>query len=135
MTVTHEGRKLIGSVLLRGDEVGPVSIKLQPWGSISGRIVDDEGRPRKSVFIGNPRGSKVDNPETDDILPGADWNNGIRVDADGRFTIEGLVPGLKYDANTRASALEFFGDLFKDVTVAPGEAKDLGDRKVQPQKP
>jgi hypothetical protein len=130
--VTHEGRKLIGSVFLKGDEVGPITIKLQPWGSISGRIVDDEGRPRKGVFIGSPGGSKLEHPETHDILPGSDWNQGIRVADDGRFTIEGLVPGLKYGAITRASVLEFLGDLFKDVTVAPGEVNDLGDIKVQP---
>jgi RNA polymerase sigma factor (sigma-70 family) len=132
--VTHDGRKLIGSVVLKGDEAGPVTIKLQPWGSVSGRIVDDEGKPRKGVFIGHPGGSKLDHPETDDILPGSDWNIGIRVGDDGRFTIEGLLPGLKYGAVTRASALEFLGDLFKDLTVAPGEAKDLGDLQVQPPK-
>ena len=38
-------------------------------------------------------------PETHDILPGSDWNQGVRVGDDGQFLIEGLVPGLKYSAN------------------------------------
>jgi hypothetical protein len=131
--VMHEGRKLIGSVLLKGDEAGPVTIKLQPWGSVAGRIIDDDGRPRKGMFIGSPGGSENKHPETHDILPGSDWNNGVRVGDDGRFFIEGLVPGLKYSANSR-SGFNVPGDLFVDLTVAPGEAKDLGDLKVQPPK-
>jgi RNA polymerase sigma factor (sigma-70 family) len=131
--VMHEGRKLIGSVLLKGDEPGPVTVKLVPWGSVSGRIVDDEGRPRKAMFISSPVGSENKHPETHDILPGSDWNNGVRVGDDGRFLIEGLVPGLKYSANSR-TGFEPFGDLFVDVTIASGEAKDLGDLKVQPPK-
>jgi RNA polymerase sigma factor (sigma-70 family) len=131
--VMHEGRKLIGTAFLKGDVTGPLTIKLQPWGSVAGRIVDDEGRPRKGVFINSPGGSENKHPETHDILPWSDWNQGIRVGDDGRFHVEGLVPGLKYGANARAG-FEAFGELFIDVTVAPGEAKDLGDLKVQPPK-
>ena len=93
VVVAHEGRKLIGSVLLKGDEAGPIVIKLQPWGTVTGRIVDDEGRPRKAMFLGSPNGSENQHPETDDILPGSDWNSGIRAGDDGRFLVEGLVPG------------------------------------------
>jgi RNA polymerase sigma factor (sigma-70 family) len=131
--VMHERRKLIGTALLKGHKAGPVTIKLEPWGSVAGRIVDDEGRPRKGVFIGSPGGSTNDHPETHDIVPRSDWNQGVRVGDDGRFSIEGLVPGLKYSANAR-SGLDAFGDLFVDVTVAAGEAKDLGDLKIQPPK-
>ena len=37
--VTHVGRKLIGSAYLKGDEAGPSTIRLQPWG--------DDHRPRR----------------------------------------------------------------------------------------
>jgi hypothetical protein len=131
--VLHEVRKLIGSALLKGDETGPVTIKLEPWGSVSGRIVDDEGHPRKAMFINSPTGSSNPHPETHDILPGSDWNEGIRVADDGTFFVEGLVPGLKYGATAR-TGFEAFGDLFTDVTVETGEVKNLGDLKVQPPK-
>jgi RNA polymerase sigma factor (sigma-70 family) len=131
--VMHEGRMLIGTALLKGDEAGPIKIKLEPWGSVAGRIIDDEGRPRKAMFIGSPTGSTNKHPETHDILPGSDWNQGVRVGDDGRFLVEGLVPGLKYSANCR-TGFQAPGDLFVDVTVAPGESKDLGDLKVQPRK-
>jgi RNA polymerase sigma factor (sigma-70 family) len=133
VVVMHEAHKLIGTALLKGDEAGPVTIKLQPWGSVSGRIVDDQGRARPGMFISSPSGSQNKHPETHDILPGSDWNQGVRVGDDGRFSVEGLVPGLKYSATSR-TGFETPGDLFVDVTVAPGEAKDLGDIKVQPPK-
>ncbi len=131
--VMQEARKLIGSALLRDDVAGPVTIKLEPWGSVSGRIVDDEGVPRKSMFIGSPGGSDNKRPETHDVLPGSDWNQGIRVGDDGRFAVEGLIPGMKYDAEARP-AMQAGGTLFRDVIVGPGEAKDLGDLKAQPPK-
>ena len=110
-----------------------MTIKLEPWGTVAGRIVDEEGRPRKGMFILSPDGSVNKHPETHDIVPGSDWNNGVRVGDDGRFLVEGLVPGLKYSATAR-TGFETPGDLFVDVTVAPGETKDFGDLKVQPPK-
>ena len=44
-------QKLIGSVYLKGDEPGPLLIPLQPYGTVTGRIVDEEGRPRAGVGI------------------------------------------------------------------------------------
>ena len=38
-------RRLAGSVLIRGDEAGPLTVRLQPWGVVTGRVVDDRGRP------------------------------------------------------------------------------------------
>ena len=131
--VAHEARKLIGSALLKGDEAGPVVIRLVPWGTVAGRIVDDEGKPRKAMFIGSPTGNQRAHPETDDIVPGTDWNNGIPVGNDGLFRVEGLVPGLRYSTNSR-SGFDTPGDLFVNLTLAPGEVKELGDLKVQPPK-
>jgi hypothetical protein len=116
VTVTHGGRKLIGSIELKGDEASPVTLRLQPYGTITGRIVDDDGQPRGGLRLFSPIGG--DTP----------------IGRDGRFRIEGLVPGLKYDAGATEGSM-YSGDLYHDVTVAPGEVKDLGDLKVVPSKP
>lgn len=35
--------KLAGSIVLRGDEAAPVSVRLGPWGSVTGRLVGVDG--------------------------------------------------------------------------------------------
>jgi RNA polymerase sigma factor (sigma-70 family) len=133
VTITHAGRKLVGSVYLKGVETGPLTVRLQPWGTITGRIIDDEGKPRGGVGLMNGRGgTDPGRPAEQGVLPGG-TRRGTRIGSDGRFRIEGLVPGLKYGANARVEGL-LRGDLFQDVTVSPGEVKDLGDLKVVPPK-
>jgi RNA polymerase sigma factor (sigma-70 family) len=128
--VTHAGRKLIGSIYLKGDETGPLTIQLQPYGTVTGRIVDDDGRPRGGLGIMSAGGSMPARPAEQGILPGGNIGGGIRIGRDGRFRIEGLVPGLKYGAG--ASDGLAYGELFHDLTVTPGEVKDLGDLKAVP---
>ncbi len=133
VTITHAGRKLAGSIYLKGDETGPLTVRLQLWGTITGRILDDEGKPRKTLDL-NGLGFF----STGSVLPVRLDKNGILPDAqiggDGRFRIEGLVPGLKYGASA-SEGIMFKGDVFLDVTVAPGEMKELGDLKVVRPKP
>ena len=61
------------------------------------------------------------------------------TDAEGHFTITGLVPGLKYHLvwkdrpGMRASETNpWKGIVFHDVVFKAGEAKDLGDVKTKP---
>jgi RNA polymerase sigma factor (sigma-70 family) len=128
VTITHEDRKLIGSRYLKGDESGPMTVRLQPWGTITGRMVDEEGRPRGGLSL---------NTRFDDILdPQPRMDRGtlpdIPIGRDGRFRVDGLVPGLKYGGGASEGYM-YRGDLFRDVTLAPGEVRDLGDLAVMPR--
>jgi RNA polymerase sigma factor (sigma-70 family) len=129
--VAHAERKLIGSVYLKGDETGPLTIRLQPYGTVTGRVVDEDGRPRGGLGIISAGGSFPGRPAEQGILPGGNVGPGIRIGHDGRFRIEGLVPGLKYGAGA-TDGFRYGGELFRDVTVASGEVKDLGDLKLIP---
>jgi hypothetical protein len=44
-----------------------------------------------------------------------------------------LVPGLKYGAFASDWKAQY-GELFRDLKLAPGEVRDLGDLKVVPPK-
>jgi hypothetical protein len=106
-----------------------LKIQLLPYGTIAGRIVDEDGRPRGGVEITSAGGSSPDRPTEEGILPGGDIGGGIRIGRDGRFRIEGFVPGLKYGAGA-SEGFTYLGELFHDLTVTPGEFKDLGDIKA-----
>jgi hypothetical protein len=133
VTISQAARKLVGFVNLRGDETGTVKIQLRPWGTIAGRIVDDEGQPRGGLALNNLGGIYPEPPGDQGILPNSSHSPGIRIGRDGRFRIDGLVPGLKYGADA-VEGFMYRGDVFKGVIVAPGEVKNLGDVKVVPPK-
>jgi RNA polymerase sigma factor (sigma-70 family) len=122
----HAGRKLAGSLALKGDEHEDLTVKLQPWGTVLGRVVDQDGKPLNDVEIFSTTRERPD-PERGDleIKP--------TVDAQGRFRIEGLVPGVKYDALGH-SPNKANGPVLKGFQVGSGEVKDLGDIKLAPWK-
>ena len=115
----HAARKLAGALMLEGDEKGEFTVKLQPWGTVIGRVVDEEGKPRTDVEIFSTIRERMD-PEFGDL------RDKPTVDAKGRFRIEGLVPGVKYDALGH-SHHKASGPILKGVQVGPGEVKDLGN--------
>jgi hypothetical protein len=62
-----------------------------------------------------------------------------RTDAEGRFSVAGLVPGLKYhlawpetDSAFEPDQIKWKGLAFSNLVLKPGESKDLGDVKLQP---
>jgi hypothetical protein len=123
----HHEKKLAAVVEARGDENGPLAVRLQPSGSVTGRIVDDDGRPATGVAIkvNYGPGQFADVPYFFTLLEAAVGN-------DGRFRIDGLIAGVVYDLDLRAGAATgtVLGDLAKGIKLPPGEVRDLGDLKL-----
>lgn len=129
VTIRQEDRRLIGSLYLKGDEVEPMEVRLVPWGSIIGRIVDEAGRPRARIQLFDRNGIVRGPAEDRAILPDDALNRAHMTDDDGRFRVEGLIPGLKYGGDALDGPRDL-GEVFEDVAVASGESKDLGDLKI-----
>jgi RNA polymerase sigma factor (sigma-70 family) len=124
----HQGQKLAGSLLIRGGEAGPLLVRLQPWGVVTGRVVDDDGQPRTKLALNGNIGAYGPGPLDPErgILPS---NEPLGVDEGGRFRVEGLVPGLKYQLWASQGNM-LVGKVFEGVQVSAGETRDLGDVKL-----
>ena len=127
----HAGRKLVGFLLARGDEAEPYTVRLVPWGTIAGRLVDAEGRPRPKAHLATVDWGAAMNDPARGIL--AD----VRTDDQGRFRVEGLVPGQSYtaDAVGEEALNHSFGFVIERVVLKPGETRDLGDVRARVPKP
>ncbi|MGO9115913.1 MAG: carboxypeptidase-like regulatory domain-containing protein [Thermoguttaceae bacterium] len=130
LSVQHE-RKLAGSFMLQGPQHGPLTVRLQPWGAITGRIVDAQGKPQADVFvIDDPRNRKPMLPPQGPIEH--PWSGmEIKTDPQGRFAIKGLAPGVAYDIDAAKQpdkgAEPWIGRIATGIVVRSGETKDLGD--------
>ena len=98
----------------------PYVVKLQPWGTITGRLVDAEGKPRPRVDLmtSDWRARSID-PARGVI------HYGQKTDNDGRFRYERLVPGQEYSADAvgEQAAKGGFGVVIDRLCSSPARPK------------
>ena len=85
MTVAHADRKLVGSAVVVGGAKAPVTITLRPWSSLTGRLVDDEGKPVEGRVSLEQEAISGQDP-TLGVVVGLRGDD-ARTDGQGRFTI------------------------------------------------
>jgi hypothetical protein len=105
----HRDKKLGKFLTVYADETGPLEVRLEPCGSITGRLVDKTGQPSPNSLMGwiEFRIGRV-------IHRG--WP--VATDQNGRFETA-LVPRVGYSFGRRQPAGE--------IVLQPGETKDFGD--------
>jgi RNA polymerase sigma factor (sigma-70 family) len=108
---------------LRGDTSEPLTVKLQPCGSTSGRIVDPDGEPVVGLRL-IVQGRAL--PIVGDAGGGAHL---VTTDKEGRFRVEGLVPGEEYRVS-EAHNSDGYLRIYAPALVEPGKYLDLGDIKL-----
>jgi RNA polymerase sigma factor (sigma-70 family) len=107
-------------VTLTGEPKEPLTVRLEACGAATGRLLDPDGEPVAETVV------RLECREVPDSAPPR-----VKTDRQGRFRMDGLVPGQKYQARL---GLPPFGQyLFKPFTVKPGESKHLGDVQVKAQ--
>jgi RNA polymerase sigma factor (sigma-70 family) len=110
----YRKRNLAAAVILKGDEAAGFTVKLKPAATITGRIVTEKGEPVRNFYIGVSL-------DAGQLNMTRSWNGFVlgHTDAEGRFKIAGLLAGFKHSASP----------LFTNLTLKPGEVRDLGDIK------
>ncbi len=126
ITFIKEDRQLIGFLLARGDGDAPYTVDMQPWGSVTGRIVDEHGQPAKTIVSSQGDETLEINPD-----PEIGIFQSRESDENGQFRIDQLIPGQHYSA-TMGRNMKYVGVAFENLTVGPGEVRDLGDIRSQP---
>jgi hypothetical protein len=124
ITFVKEDRQLLGLLVARGDGDTPYTVRMQPWGTVTGRILDANGKPHSGAYI---------TIQTDHAEFSA--QTGGEADAKGRFRAEGIFPGLSYSASMFRGRLDFAplaGMPAEKLVLRPGEVRDLGDIRIKP---
>jgi RNA polymerase sigma factor (sigma-70 family) len=124
MVVLHPGRGLGKLVRPKAGDLGPWEVKLEPTGTAAGRLVTEDGTPIPDAPL-----------QVFYTLPGHDaWtpavaHDKLTTDAEGKFRLANLVPGLPYTVRhsreTGVSQIRHFLNL----ELKAGEEKALGDVK------
>jgi RNA polymerase sigma factor (sigma-70 family) len=136
----HKELGLVGWVVLKEEDFkteAPLVVHLRRAGSLKGRLVDEDGLPLAGVRLS----VQTHYPDIEGFGPPRQglWPEDATYtsDADGRFVIDGLRPGLKsriyVQSKTRPGFRLDAGDVFREITSQPGEIRDLGDVKVKPE--
>jgi hypothetical protein len=131
--VWHPDRPLGARIDLKGDEPDPIRLVLQPTGSATGRLVDEDGKPRPGVELSLHQRliSRGDDDGTDRFGP-------LATGPDGRFRVGNLVPGVVYTVEAIKKgemnySLRAEGYLHGfHWTIKPGEVLDWGDVQARP---
>jgi hypothetical protein len=124
LLLEHSQKNLVARQEIKGDERGAVVVTLQPGGTVTGRVIDDFGKPLANaeitIFFTLGRKDNFRSPSRQ-----------FRTDAKGNFRIEGLFPGLPYHAHVGPASL-YTQIIFDDLSLKSGQTKDLGS--VKPKK-
>jgi RNA polymerase sigma factor (sigma-70 family) len=119
----HIEKNLVAVFELPKDTTKSITVRMQPGATITGRLVDANGQPRPNV--------EMDVSARDDKgnSLGFSLPNKVKTDKAGRFRIETLLPGYKYELNDHYGFLRDMLQL-KDGLRA-GETMDLGDVQLK----
>jgi hypothetical protein len=133
--IRHESQGLAGSATIAGSDPTDrtLIVKLVPYGTISGRLVDEDNQPLRGAkvraTIERRRGYGASDPTFRDRT--------AVTDQEGRFRVPGINPTLSVliwiqDPNHPAPKYESKPEKhLGGLTVKPGEVCDLGNVRVR----
>ncbi|HEY7312762.1 MAG TPA: sigma-70 family RNA polymerase sigma factor [Gemmataceae bacterium] len=129
VVVLHIERKLAAVVTLRGDEKEPVTVKLRPAATLTGRVLDADGQPVAGAEVHTlytSTGRELTKSQSRWNLP--------RTDKEGRFRLEGIVPGLSLELGFVKGRQMLVPQTRREIKPPEsGKTLDLGDMRIKPR--
>jgi hypothetical protein len=126
----HPERKLAAMRIVEGPQEEPIVVRLQPCGTLVGRLLDTRGQPLADVFVNQARGYSAETEQAGrGICLPEDF--GYVPNREGRFRIEGLAPGAKYSLEVADKNGTRRKQLTSNLTLEPGQMVDLDDVTVE----
>jgi RNA polymerase sigma factor (sigma-70 family) len=115
----HFEKRLVGTTFPPKENGGSVTVRMEPAATVTGRLLDAHGKPRagadlRVMFQPKRSGGRYD------YLP-----EPVRTDANGRFRVDMLLPGLDYRLNCEHAEIPFGAGL------RAGETTSLGDVRIK----
>ncbi len=139
----HPEKKLAKVQKVTAKDKEPLTVRLEPTGALAGRVLDAAGRPLAGAKVkASYRSQELEEArKAGKDYEGLPWellfdypawaavlNREVTADKEGKFRIDGLVPGLKYDLGVNDGTPQ---DVIRreSLAVESGKANDLGDLK------
>ena len=121
----HPEKGLVGVARPPKENGGSVTVQMEPGATITGRLVDADGKPRAGVDLRVRFRHKGKSLYFDwsDYSPGR-----VETDSQGRFRVEALLPDYEFRLNSDKGELRLGG------APRSGQTKDLGDVRLTGEK-
>jgi hypothetical protein len=126
----HPQKNLGATAVVRGDEKEPVVVKLGPLGAVTGRLLDTDGSPLGGARVVLAFPDRI----ASELYRYLDRTSPvIQTDKEGKFTLPGIVPNVKFQLQTNIGNTYFVGEpRIGAHEVTAGKTLDLGERKLKP---
>ncbi|HJZ90560.1 MAG TPA: hypothetical protein VKE40_06775, partial [Gemmataceae bacterium] len=108
ITFVQEDRRLIGFLMARGDGETPYTVRMQPWGTVTGRLHDENGKLSDVTSISLGSWSGFDSSPDPEV---GEYGH-VEIDSSGGFRVDRLVPGQRYSAEVYRDTNKFAGMAF-----------------------
>ncbi|GAA5505025.1 carboxypeptidase regulatory-like domain-containing protein [Novipirellula caenicola] len=120
--------KSLAAVVILDPEQTTLEVALEPTGSVTGRLLKDDSEqpwPNQEINYG------INVPAVTGETWSTRFGDSVVTDAEGRFSIDGLVGGFEYSVNLGVTKEGMYHSL-PQWKVDSGESRKLGDVQTPP---
>jgi protocatechuate 3,4-dioxygenase beta subunit len=128
--IYHQERKLSGHIIVRGNESEPVTVRLAPTGTVTGRLHDLEGQPIAGIQVSLSMPLECER----ELFRYVNAQRApTKTDKDGRFHLDGVPPKLMFWLDLYLGRTYYVREQKILLNqIGSGKTLDLGDVQVKP---